>query len=257
MQVLEQRQTPRQRLAILLLWGVFGIGLLVVIGIGVVRLPLFTASQHALEEALRPLGVVPDFALQERRGAVVRRNDLLGKIWLVAFIFTQCAEECPLMSHRMVRLQEIYRAEPDFRLVSITVDPEHDTPAVLSQYADGFGADPQRWLFLTGEKAAILHLAREGFRLGVIDQRAAQQPRPVVSPTLISHAWWRGRELFAPSVSWAHHKAPDQNNAPQALLHSARFVVVDRQSNIRHYYDSRDEDVLSRLQQHIPHLLRH
>jgi cytochrome oxidase Cu insertion factor (SCO1/SenC/PrrC family) len=231
--------------------------LLVVIGIGVVRMPFFTASQYALEDALRPLGTVPDFALQERSGVVVRKQDLLGKVWLVAFIFTQCAEECPLMSHRMAQLQELYRAEPDFRLVSITVDPEHDTPAVLSQYAGSFGAHPQRWLFLTGEKAAILLLARDGFHLGVVDRRAAQQSPPLFSPAWLTAAWWQARELLAPSVSWAHHPAPDQHNAPQALLHSARFVVVDRQGNIRHYYDSRDEDVLSRLQQHVPYLLRH
>jgi cytochrome oxidase Cu insertion factor (SCO1/SenC/PrrC family) len=253
MQVLEQKPRLQQRVASLLLWGGCGVGLLVVLGVGALRLQLFSVPQFAPQDALQVLGTVPDFTLHERSGVLVTKNDLLGKVWLAAFIFTQCAEECPLMSNQMARLQETYRAEPDFRLVSITVDPEHDTLAVLSQYASSLGAHPQRWLFLTGEKAAILHLAREGFRLGVVDQRAAQQPPPVVSATLLSQAWgW-----LTPSTSWAHHRADDQQNAPQALLHSARFVAVDRQGHIRHYYDSRDEKARSRLQQHIPHLLRH
>ena len=254
MQVVDHKHRLQQRAASVLLWAVFGVGLCVVIGIGVWR---FAMPPSALEAVLQPLGTVPDFMLQERSGVAITKNDLLGKIWVVGFIYTQCAEECPLMSNRMARLQETYATAPDFRLVSITVDPEHDTPAVLSQYASGFGAHPQRWLFLTGDKATILHLAREGFHLGVLESRAAPPLRPVWFARLFAHGWEQVWGLLAPSVSWAHHAGDDQNKAPQAVLHSARLVVVDRQGQIRHYYDSRDEDVMSRLQQHVLHLLRH
>jgi cytochrome oxidase Cu insertion factor (SCO1/SenC/PrrC family) len=244
-----------QRLARGLLWGAFSAVLIVVIGVGVLRLRHTSTSQYALEE-LRPLGTVPDFTLLERSGRGVTKNDLLGKVWIVAFIFTQCADECPLMSTRLARLQEAFSAEQDLLLVSITIDPERDTPAVLSQYANSFGAHPQRWLFLTGDKAAILRLAREGFHLGVVDPREAQQPLEIPSPSPFRQALGRVLGLLGPPVSWAHHGVHSQDKAQQAILHSARFVLVDRQGQIRQYYDSRDEDAMHRLQHHTKRLLQ-
>jgi protein SCO1/2 len=97
------------------------------------------------------------------------RADLLGKAWIAGVIFTRCVEECPLVSSHMARLQDALATEPDVRLVSITVDPAYDTPEVLTHYAQSFAAQPQRWLFLTGDKATIYRLVREGFRLGLMD----------------------------------------------------------------------------------------
>jgi cytochrome oxidase Cu insertion factor (SCO1/SenC/PrrC family) len=251
----EQTQTRQQRLTRGLLWGAFGVVLVGVMALGVFRYQ-GTLRHQALEAELRPLGSVPDFSLLERSGRVVTNTDLQGKVWVVAFIFTRCVDECPLMSNHMARLQGAFAAAPDLFLVSITVDPEYDTPAVLSRYAESFGAHPQRWLFLTGDKATILRLAREGFHLGVVypeeSRQSWQQPRfsPVLQGLFAAARW------FAPSVSWAHHPAHAPQKTPQAVLHSARLVLVDRQGQIRQYYDSRDADAWQRLQHHTRYLLQ-
>lgn len=246
MRALEQEHRHGKRLVRGVLWGVFGVALAGVIGAGVVGLRQSQAPRQVAEDDLRPFGTVPDFALRERSGRLVTRDDLRGKVWIVDFIFTQCAEECPLVSARMARLQEALAAETDLRLVSITVDPEHDTPEVLSRYAKSFGAHPERWLFLTGDKVTIYRLARDGFRLGVVDPNEAQQSSAV--PHFL--------QVFKPAMAWAHHgsHAPDQTR--QAILHSARLVLVDRQGQIRQYYDSKDANSLRRVQNHAKRLLR-
>ncbi len=78
-------------------------------------------------------------------------TDLLGKVWIASFVFTRCTAGCPQISTTMKRLQGDLSGYPDVRLVTFTVDPEHDDPGELSRYADAYGADPERWLFLTGE----------------------------------------------------------------------------------------------------------
>ena len=120
-------------------------------------------------DALSDYGVVPDFALVERSGRQVSLEDLRGTVWLANFIYTECTETCPLQSLEVSRLEQEFATAPTVRFVSITVDPDHDTPAVLAEYARRYRADPERWLFLTGSKAAIYALAKDGFKLGVTD----------------------------------------------------------------------------------------
>jgi protein SCO1/2 len=114
-------------------------------------------------------GVVPEFSLTERGEKSVSRADLGGQVWIADFIFTRCAGPCPLMTARMAHLQEQFREFADVKLVSFTVDPDYDTPAVLRNYAERAGATRQ-WLFLTGEKGTIYELARSGFRLTAADE---------------------------------------------------------------------------------------
>ncbi len=129
-------------------------------------------------EKLDVYGHVPDFSLIERSGRRVGRSDLLGKIWVVDFFYTRCTDTCPLQSAHMARLQADLSGQRDVRLVSISIDPEHDTPKVLIAYARRFRADPDRWLFLTGSRAAIYQLAVDGFHLGVAESgRTAQQAK--------------------------------------------------------------------------------
>jgi cytochrome oxidase Cu insertion factor (SCO1/SenC/PrrC family) len=198
---------------------------------------------------------VPDFSLLERNGQRVTKADLLGKVWIADFIFTRCVEQCPLVNSRMVALQQAFAAEDDVRLVSISVDPEHDTPDVLTRYAAGLGAHPQRWLFLTGDKAHIYALAREGFRLGVFEAQTSS--RTSMRP------WWQSRpglksvlQLLGPAEARAHHGAHSQGGARQTIQHSARLVLVDRRGRIRQYYDSNDDRTLTRLQGDVHALLR-
>lgn len=210
-------------------------------------------------------GRVPAFSLIERSGRPLRASDLRGVVWIADFIYTRCTDTCPLQSAQMARLQAEYRDAADLRLVSVTVDPARDTPRVLARYAARFGADPPRWLFLTGDKAAILHLAREGFRLGVEEPVGTDRsPLDKAFPPERSGA-------LSPSPSppsggapaWAH-EAPAADRppsgtpppAPPVILHSSRFVLVDRQARIRGYYEGMDEGALRRLRRDVAILLK-
>jgi len=142
---------------------------------GILRQPLHSASAARQQMLLPDLGMVPAFSLIAQDGATIRREDLDGKVWIANFIFTRCAGQCPMVSAEMARLHTALRALPTVRLVSFTVDPEHDTPEVLSAYARQYHADPARWRFVTGTSAAITQLAEQGFHLG-ISPGTAQEP---------------------------------------------------------------------------------
>ena len=193
-------------------------------------------SQGVLEK-LEVYDQVPDFSLVERSGRRITRADLTGKVWIANFIYTHCTETCPLQSAKLAQLQAELAGELDLRLVSFTVDPERDTPAVLSRYAERYRADPVRWLFLTGDKRAIYHLAKEGFRLGVVDPDDHAQG-----------GWLLGR--LAPAPALATH------GSKGLIMHSPRLVLVDRQARIRAYHRPDDEQSLERLRQNLKILLR-
>lgn len=173
---------------------------------------LFVLGLRMLPERARPLPVlstVPEFSLISSKGEKVTRDVLLGHPWIVDLIFTSCAGICPRMTSEMARLEEASRDLPDTRFLSITVDPERDTPETLAAYAEKAGARRDRWLFLTGEPAEIRRLAQRGFLL----------------PTAQG----------------------DPERGEEAVLHSSRFVLVDRQGRVRGSYDSRDPQALLRL----------
>ena len=198
------------------------------------------SSQGALEQ-LAIYGQVPDFSLIERSGRPVTLADLRGKVWIVNFFYTECPDTCPLQSTHMARLQDELAQEPDVRLLSISVDPEHDTPAVLAEYAARYQADPDRWFFLTGAKDAIYRLAIDGFRLGVVEREEQA---------------WRGTgkvlAWLGPGLAWAHTSP----NPDRKLIHSSRFVLVDRQAQIRGYYHGTDWESLERLRENAKIVLR-
>ena len=87
------------------------------------------------------LGEVPDFTLVNRDGQAVRRADLAGAPWIADFIFTRCGASCPMMSLRMAKLERELPRDLGVRFVSFSVDPEYDTPEVLQEYAESFGAN--------------------------------------------------------------------------------------------------------------------
>lgn len=116
------------------------------------------------------LGHLPEFQLINQNGENFSRDDLLGNLWLADFIFTTCAGPCPIMSGQFAGFQERFSPVEDFSLLSISVNPEYDTPPVLKEYGDRFGADHSRWTFLTGGRDAIHSLAVDGFHVGSIDE---------------------------------------------------------------------------------------
>lgn len=126
----------------------------------------FKGTRPERESSLPVLGTVPEFSFTSQNGTTVTREDLLGKIWVADFIFTRCPGPCPLMSSRMKEIQSaIADAGDDVRLVSVSVDPEYDTPEVLSKYGEKYGADPAKWIFLTGAYEAVEKFVVKGMLL--------------------------------------------------------------------------------------------
>ena len=123
---------------------------------------LFKSSERHDVDAMPPIGEIPSFRFTTQDGKVLSKEDLLGKVWVADFVFTRCTGPCPVMTSRMAELAKGVAKAKDVRLVSISVDPEHDTPAVLSEYAGRMLADPSKWIFLTGPKQEIDDFARKG-----------------------------------------------------------------------------------------------
>src|SRR5215831_2354162 len=117
--------------------------------------------------SLDDLGPVAEFHLTERSGRSVSLSDLHGKIWIASFVFTRCTGPCPQVTGTMARVQAELGEKNDIQLVSFTVDPDRDNLDDLREYADHFGADKDRWLFLTGPKEVIDPLCEKGFGLGL------------------------------------------------------------------------------------------
>jgi protein SCO1 len=175
------------------------------------------------ERDLPVIGPVPDFTLTDKTGKKVSLADLKGKVWVADFVFTTCGGPCPIMTRRMRELhQALYaRGVTDVVTVTFTVDPETDTPPVLTEYARQFDADNLNWLFLTGDVMSIYDLSRNGFKLPAI-------------------------------------KSDDANHQVE---HSPRFVLVDHRGQIRGYYEivTDEEMELPRaevIDKPIPHALR-
>ena len=169
-------------------------------------------------EGLQRYGSVPQFSLVERSGKATSLADLRGSIWIADFIYTTCKDTCPMQTAEMAQLQEHWKDRAGLKLVSFSVDPEKDTTAVLSRYADRYKADAQRWLFLTGAKEEIGRLVQEGFRLSAV-------------------------------------ALPGDGNVSSVIVHSPRFVLIDKQAQIRGYYDSRDPQALQRLKADVATLI--
>lgn len=157
---------------------------------GCKREPAFEILEAPPVPSLQKYWQLPDFALTERSGKTMSRTDLAGKVWVADFFYTTCPGPCPMLASRLSTLQGKLAAQPDARLVSISLDPEKDTPEVLQQYATRFKAGAN-WLFFTGDKAAIRTLAEKGFKLAAVEER--NSPEPIVHSTklvLVDRAGW-------------------------------------------------------------------
>lgn len=111
------------------------------------------------------IGPVPAFELMDQNNKKISDKDYLGKVYVVEFFFATCPTICPKMNQSMLQLQEEFYGNPNFGLASITIDPEHDTSAVLKEHANQLGVKHYNWHFLTGDKKYIYGLANKGFNL--------------------------------------------------------------------------------------------
>jgi protein SCO1/2 len=150
-----------------------GVSMRLVLAFAVLACPaLVQAHEAGHEQRLPTLGAAPDFSLTSQDGAAVTLGDFRGKVVAVTFIYTSCPDVCPMLTDKMARVQDELGADFGAKVafLSITVDPERDTPAVLKEYADAFDANFAGWSFLTGTKAAIRDVAH---RYGVAVREAA------------------------------------------------------------------------------------
>ena len=137
-------------------------------------LTFVTTMHFILQRRPAPPPVIvelPDFALVDQDGHPFGPEQMEGKVWVVGFVFTRCQSLCPPLSQAMVHFQKTYvaasRMEADVNLLTVSVDPEYDTPERLKAYAQALGADLDSWTFVTGTKAEIQHFVVDGFKFAV------------------------------------------------------------------------------------------
>jgi protein SCO1/2 len=171
--------------------------------------PITKSVYRQLPADLPSYGMVPVFNFQDENGKPYGTNDLKGKVYIANFMFTSCTTSCPLLLKQVQIVQHRIRGVIDrAAILSFTVDPENDTPAVLFAKAREMKANPGVWRFLTAPKADIKKLLVDGFKVPVGDKVVA--------------------------------------NSVMDVAHSNKFVLVDKEGKIRGYY-SADKDGINQM----------
>lgn len=179
-------------------------------------LPMMRSITRRISAAPAILGTLPAFAFTDQTGRPFGTRELAGKVWVADFIFTSCAEACPLLSQRMAEVGRRTRhLGPDFHLVSITVDPERDTPARLAEYGARYGANPVRWSFLTGPAEAVQAAVTDGFKVGM-------EREPQTAPGAEADGGGGAADFWQ-------------------IFHGENLVLVDRALRIRGYFPATPE----------------
>lgn len=172
-------------------------------------------------EPLPVLGTLPEFALIDSSGRPFGTTELAGKVWIASFFFTRCPSVCPLIMARMGELQRRLAAAgvADVRLVSITVDPEHDTPEVLRAAEPRYGVDPGRWTLLTGPRERLHELLVAGFHVPGLDAAAlADGDIPHTTKLALVDGVGRIRGYYG----------SDEEGAAEVLRHALRLLATPR-----------------------------
>jgi len=194
-------------------WSVLGVVLL-----GVVA--LFIRAQ-AQKSNLPHLGQVQPFQLTNQLGQTTALRDLQGKVWVGDIIFTRCGGPCPKMTEEMSKLEKTLPPDSSLRFVTLTTDPENDTPSLLKSYGEKFGADFSRWIFLTGTKAEIKKLAVESWKLPAFEKDKSERESV--------------NDLF---------------------VHSTYFVLIDKSGTMRGVYESLEPGFQEKIRADIQSLLK-
>lgn len=195
----EPKQIPRTVwLGLSLAFGMLGLGYLVSL----------TEMTRAQKIALPVLGQIADFTLTNQDGKITTLTDLTNHVWVADIIFTRCAGPCPIMTGHMKSVQDALPQTSDAKLVTLTTDPDYDSPAVMKKYGNHFGADFNRWTFLTGTKSEIANFASGSLKLSAV---------PV--------------------------KLEDQKSVADLFIHTTIFVVVDKHAQLRGVFETGGEGV--------------
>ncbi len=160
---------------------------------------------------------IADFSFTNQLGETVDNSDVEGKIYVADFFFTTCPTICPIMKKEMLRVYDAYKDNPNFKILSHSIDPTHDTQEVLKDYAEKLGVEnADTWNFLTGEAEKIYEIGQTSYLT----------------------------------------TAMEDQNEPGGFLHSGAFVLVDQKGRIRGVYDGTKADQVDRLIRDIPKILK-
>lgn len=181
--------------------------------VGVLSLTLLRVCQQRTLQRLPVLYVLPEFELTDQTGAAFGSAQLDGKVWVASFIFTSCRTECPAIGKANQRVQQALGDLPGANLVSFSVDPEFDTPEALTKWGQSYGADPERWKLLTGDRSVIESMVIDGFRTHMGDRQ--------VEGGLVQ------------------------------VAHTMKLVLVDQKRGIRHYFDALDDEAVALIADHV------
>jgi protein SCO1 len=179
-----------------------GVGLVIILMAAAIVLSRVQPTRRS-HPALPVIGPVAAFALTNQSGQAVTLANLRGKVWVADIIFSRCAGPCPRMTRQMASLQDALPQDNSVQLVSLTTDPEFDTPEVLAKYAARFNANPDRWQFLTGTKKEIVNLAIDSLKLTAVET-----------------------------------KPEERADEADLFIHSTIFVVVDKQARLRGVFET-------------------
>jgi len=177
------------------------------------------------DDKLVTIGAVPKFELRNQDNVKISNNSYVGKVYVLEFFFSKCPTICPKMNESMLIIEKTFFGNPNFGIVSITIDPEHDSPQVLKEHAEMLGVKSSNWNFLTGNKDYIFNLANKGFNL----------------------------------------YAGENKKVAGGFEHSGLFALIDKKGNIRCrkddygnpilYYDGLDKEGVRNIQKDINILL--
>jgi len=117
---------------------------------------------------------VPPFTFTNQENNTITNADYKDKVYVVEFFFSTCPSICPIMNTNMQQVQDAFADREDFGIASFSIDPSYDTPEVLKAYAESYGVTHPNWNFLTGDKAEILKLSNEGFKLFAAENEEAE-----------------------------------------------------------------------------------
>jgi len=169
---------------------------------------LVQTTRQFNQPPLRVIGPVAPFNLTNQDSQNTSLADFTNRVWVADIVFTRCAGPCPRMTGQMKMLQEALPKDSQAKLVTLTTDPEFDTPEVLKKYGQRFGADFNRWTFLTGTKNEIGVLAANSLKL------SAQPVKP-----------------------------EEQKDSADLFIHTTIFVIVDKHAQLRGFFETAGDGV--------------
>lgn len=178
-----------------------------------VRLPIYgsrepiTKTVNGKQITDTVYATIPPFSFVDQNREIISDKNLDGKIYVADFFFTSCPSICPTMQRNMLSVAKAYKGKTDFKLVSFTIDPRHDTIPILKEYAEKLGAKADQWYFLLGKKEDVYQLAEKNYLVSVAESK----------------------------------------ETPGGYVHQGWLVLVDKKGRVRGAYDGTNKQQVAQL----------